>query len=272
MLALVMSVIFSEVMVSGVLVWLFEYPLLKAFLTSSAVIALYLSFACFSRVMSIYMARSMGMYRDPEREKTVRRIMDKYGLTKCAPEDLDIRIIKDDTLNAYALWRNIVGVNTGLLDGVPEAEIAAVIGHELGHLRYMDSIYSTCTFSMLVPAGHALVFLAMLASIPICILVSLVAGDASERAAAAVSSAVVTVAVMLFRLMRIFAMARSRSCEHRADLFSASLSPELREGMLSFLNRIDVHGEPGLYARLYGTHPSPKKRMQKIKEVLADAC
>ena len=45
MLALVMSVIFSEVMVSGVLVWLFEYPLLKAFLTSSAVIALYLSFA-----------------------------------------------------------------------------------------------------------------------------------------------------------------------------------------------------------------------------------
>lgn len=266
--ALISAIVFSEAAVSGVLVWLFGYTPPKALLVSSALIAAYLLFACSCRAVSVLMARSLGMYRDAEKEEAVRRIMDKYGLWAHAPDDLEIRIIKRDDANACAIWKNVMGINTGLLENATEAEIAGVIGHELGHLHYRDSVYSVCAWGLFAPGVHAFTFVALLVSGAFSLIFGIFLG---ERLTVALTTLVFTVSAMLSRLCTVFIMLRSRRCEHRADLFSAAIGPEVRDGLLSLLKK-DTEafpGRPGVYMRLYGTHPHPRERIRKIEEVVA---
>ncbi|GHB22548.1 M48 family metallopeptidase [Salinicola rhizosphaerae] len=46
-----------------------------------------------------------------------------------------VKVFKDDTANAFALPGGYIGVNTGLLDvATNQNQLAAVIGHEVGHV------------------------------------------------------------------------------------------------------------------------------------------
>jgi len=266
--ALISAIVFSEAAVSVVLIWLFGYTPLKALLVSSALIAAYLLFACSCKAVSVLMARSLGMYRDAEKEELVKRIMDRYGLWKHAPDDLEIRIIKRDDVNACAVWKNVMGINTGLLERATEAEVAGVIGHELGHLRYGDGVCSVCAWGLFAPGAHAFTFVALLVSGAFSLIFGIFLG---ERLTVALTAVVFTVSAMLSKLCTVFMMARSRRCEHRADLFSAAISPEVRDGLVSLLKKDAelIPGRPGLYTKLYGTHPHPQERIRRITEGVA---
>ncbi|MGQ7242178.1 M48 family metallopeptidase [Salinicola sp. V024] len=49
--------------------------------------------------------------------------------------DWEVKVFKDDTANAFALPGGYIGVNTGLLDvATNQDQLAAVIGHEVGHV------------------------------------------------------------------------------------------------------------------------------------------
>ncbi|KAA0020521.1 M48 family metallopeptidase [Salinicola corii] len=49
--------------------------------------------------------------------------------------DWEVKLFKDDTANAFALPGGYIGVNTGLLDvATNQDQLAAVIGHEVGHV------------------------------------------------------------------------------------------------------------------------------------------
>ncbi len=52
------------------------------------------------------------------------------------PEDWEIKVFEDKTPNAFALPGNHIGVHTGMLDIIQNpAQLAAVIGHEIGHVK-----------------------------------------------------------------------------------------------------------------------------------------
>jgi len=73
---------------------------------------------------------------DPEVTAYVQELGER--LVAASPEpglDVEFFLIKDDTINAFAMLGGFIGVNTGLLQAAQsESEAASVLGHELGHL------------------------------------------------------------------------------------------------------------------------------------------
>ena len=73
---------------------------------------------------------------DPEGQKIMKRIATR--LQKVVPEtsyDFEFELFESKTVNAFALPGGKVAVYTGLLGYMRnEAELAAVVGHEMGHI------------------------------------------------------------------------------------------------------------------------------------------
>lgn len=52
------------------------------------------------------------------------------------PKKWEVRVFKDDSANAFALPGNHIGVHTGMLKlATDQAELAAVMGHEIAHVK-----------------------------------------------------------------------------------------------------------------------------------------
>jgi Putative Zn-dependent protease, contains TPR repeats len=58
-----------------------------------------------------------------------------YALTRETGGQWEVAVFEDETLNAFALPGNKIGVHTGLINLVDnQDQLAAVIGHEIGHV------------------------------------------------------------------------------------------------------------------------------------------
>ncbi|MBX2807522.1 MAG: M48 family metalloprotease [Cellvibrionaceae bacterium] len=65
-------------------------------------------------------------------ERLLQRVATK---TRLNPEDLSLVVVKNPTLNAFAVPGGIIGVHTGLFQyAQTEAQFASVLAHELAHL------------------------------------------------------------------------------------------------------------------------------------------
>lgn len=73
---------------------------------------------------------------DPEIEEYVNRLGHKLAASSQNPQqDFDFFVVKDSTLNAFALPGGYIGVHTGLLLAAQsESELASVLGHEIAHV------------------------------------------------------------------------------------------------------------------------------------------
>lgn len=52
---------------------------------------------------------------------------------------LNFKVYKADEINAFAMADGTVRVYTGLMDAMPDAQLLAVIGHEIGHVKLKHS-------------------------------------------------------------------------------------------------------------------------------------
>ena len=73
---------------------------------------------------------------DPEAEDYLRNLGTKLAQANPALRvDLDFFVLRDHTVNAFALPGGFVGVHSGLINTADtESELAAVLAHELGHV------------------------------------------------------------------------------------------------------------------------------------------
>lgn len=78
-----------------------------------------------------------GAYKNPKVQSAMKRFADPLiKTTKRGNLPWDIVVLDDDTVNAWALPGGKLGVNKGLLRyTATDAELAAVIGHEIGHVE-----------------------------------------------------------------------------------------------------------------------------------------
>lgn len=53
--------------------------------------------------------------------------------------NLDFKVYKADDINAFAMADGTVRVYTGLMDAMPDDQVLAVIGHEIGHVKLKHS-------------------------------------------------------------------------------------------------------------------------------------
>ena len=82
------------------------------------------------------LAQGFGLIRDTEIENTIQAyadpIIEAAGIT---PDTVTIRIINDDSLNAFATTGRRMFLNTGtLMKANSSSEVIGVIAHEMGHI------------------------------------------------------------------------------------------------------------------------------------------
>jgi predicted Zn-dependent protease len=96
-----------------------------------------------------FLDKSGAIYRDV----LVENYINEVGL-KMVPQDLNqenikfnFKVIKDPTINAFAMPHGRIYVTTGLLSNIEnEAQLAFILGHEISHVLNRDLLYFTESF------------------------------------------------------------------------------------------------------------------------------
>jgi len=148
----------------------------------------------------------------------------------------EIGIYESDEVNAFATGpskkRSLVAVSTGLLRGMQRNEVAAVTGHEVGHIANGDMV----TMTLIQGVINAFVlFFARLIAFAISLFVH-------EKISWVVSFAVrIVLEIVLSILGSLVTAWFSRKREFRADAAGASFAG--RENMIAALRRLAANSE-----------------------------
>ncbi len=196
--------------------------------------------------------------------------------------DIRLYICDDNNANAFALGRGTVCVTTGLLQ-LPDDQIKAILGHEIGHLANHDP-----DLIMLITVGNflisAFVFIIRIIILLIKLIISISALIAGKRGLS-FASAIAGILTLIFintvmwiwtKLGVLLVMKSSRNQEYAADRFSCELG--YSESLLDFFKAAEsslYNNKPGFFEKLKGgldlfsildsSHPPMKKRIAAIE-------
>lgn len=174
----------------------------------------------------------------PEVEALARTLAADAGLDA---EHLDVAVLDDEAVNAFALPGGHVFVFTGLLKKSQNPdEVAGVLAHEMGHVVLRHHVRSA------------------LRSLGVGAVASAVFGDTSGLAAllAAGSS-------------QLLDLAFSREQEEAADAFAVTLAEKAGFDPLAVGRLLERMEEPGAPPSLLRTHPSGPDRRRALEKLAA---
>jgi len=82
------------------------------------------------------------LYHDPELENYLNRVAKKLQAHSVAPDlDIQIKVLKDPNLNAFAYPNGVIYVHSGILARMDnEAQLAALLAHEMTHCTHRHSL------------------------------------------------------------------------------------------------------------------------------------
>jgi heat shock protein HtpX len=226
-------------------------------------------------VLRMHNARPVDANTAPELQQMVVELARNANMPVPA-----IYIIDEDQPNAFATGRNpdnaAVAATTGLLRRLTREEVAAVMAHELAHIRNYDTLIMTITASF---AGA----LSMLGNF------AMLFGGNRERGGNAI--AMILVLILAPLAAAVVQMAISRSREYEADRVGGEivgnplwLADALRK-IQSFASRIDYTAAERnpqtahmfiinpLHAfkrdKLFSTHPNTENRIAELEKQAA---
>src|SRR5262252_284255 len=192
-----------------------------------------------------------------------------------------LKVMESDALNAFATGMNekqySVTVTTGLLQNLDEAEIEAVLGHELTHIRNGDVRMMVIAVIIAGAVGFfAELLFRLWFNTGLRMRRSRSSDDGRGRGGNMIAIGLVVVAWILSVMIR-FALSRSR--EFLADAGSVELTKD-PDAMISALRKIEGRGElEGAtsavmelcvdnpregFADLFATHPPIEKRIAAL--------
>ena len=224
-------------------------------------------------VLRMHNARPVDAYTAPELQQIVMDLARNADLPPPA-----VYVIDSDQPNAFATGRNpdnaAVAVSTGLMQRLSRDEVAAVVAHELAHIKNYDTLTMTVTATF---AGA----IAMLANFAMFF-----RGGDRDRANPIAMIAMMILAPMAAGLVQ---MAVSRSREYEADRIGAQicghplwLADALRKiqtyaaridndtaernpasAHLFIINPLHAHARD----KLFSTHPATENRIAALEEL-----
>jgi heat shock protein HtpX len=226
-------------------------------------------------VLRMHNAREVNARSAPEYYGLVAELAARAGLPM--PR---VYIIQAEQPNAFATGRDpehaAVAATTGLLESLSHDEVAAVMAHELGHVKNRDTLIMTVTATLAGAVG-------MLAQFGFFF-----GGGRSSDGESRPLGGLGAILVMLLAPLAamIVQMAISRSREYEADRLGAEICGQ-PERLASALQRIEAvaHGRPlpsaennpatahmfihaplGAHGmdNLFSTHPSTKNRVARL--------
>jgi len=226
-------------------------------------------------VLRMHNARPVDAYTAPELQQIVMELSQAADMPTPA-----VYVIESDQPNAFATGRNpdnaAVAVSTGLMQRLSRDEVAAVVAHELAHIRNYDTLTMTVTASF---AGA----ISMLANF------AMFFGGSRER-----QNPLAMIAMMILAPLAaaVVQMAISRSREYEADRVGAQicghplwLADALRK-IQAYAARIDnvtAERNPAtahmfiinpLHAhardKLFSTHPATENRIAALEQLASE--
>lgn len=183
-----------------------------------------------------------------------------------------LKIIHDQSPNAFAIGRRTICVTDGLLN-LTDEEIMAVFAHEVGHLAYGHS-----AIQLLIGGGNVFISGCLLILKAICWIITafcgLITGIATRSflagtfatLAASVSAGLIW---LWIKFCMLFLMWSMRQNEYVADAYAFQLG--YGTILASILDR-HMCSAPnnGLLKALYSTHPHSDDRIAKLQELGAN--
>ncbi|WP_373539514.1 M48 family metallopeptidase [Chamaesiphon sp.] len=87
-------------------------------------------------------SQKVRLYRNPAVTSYVDRIGQRLARNSSRPNlKYTFQVVEDDAINAFATMGGYVYINTGLMKAADnEAQLAAIVGHEIGHIAGRHSI------------------------------------------------------------------------------------------------------------------------------------
>lgn len=193
--------------------------------------------------------QSMRMVQDPVINEYINRIGQNLVRNSDAKVPFTIKVVDDDSVNAFALPGGFFYVNSGLiLAADEEAELAGVMAHEIAHVAARHAT-----------RGATRAEVANLLSIPLIF----VGGGIGYAAREAVGIG-----------LPITFLKFSRGFEAEADylglqyMYKAGYDPN---AFVAFFEKLEAQEKkkPGTLAKAFSTHPQTPDRIQKSQQEIA---
>jgi predicted Zn-dependent protease len=113
-----------------------------------------------AKQLHIQFTMASGVHNDLQLQEYVQRVGEKLARASDRPElDWKFTIIDTDDVNAFATMGGYVYISRGILPYMQnEAELAAVLGHEIGHItaKHLQARQRKSTFSNIASAATAI--------------------------------------------------------------------------------------------------------------------
>jgi heat shock protein HtpX len=218
-------------------------------------------------LLSMYGAVPLGPAAAPELFRIVQALAERAGLARMPA----LYYVPSQIPNAFAIGRGqdvAIAVSDGLLRILSSREVAAVLAHEVSHIRSGD----TTVMSLSDTVGRFVQGLAYIGLVSIFLtLPMLLAGDARLLLLS-------VVLIVLPTLVTLLQLALSRSREYEADLEGATLTgdPEALASALAALERSAGRIWERLMVRrgrlpdplLLRTHPATADRIRRLQALV----
>lgn len=196
--------------------------------------------------------RSLGLYGDDDLQHYVERIGKDLAAASERPElPWSFRVVDDPIVNAFALPGGFIYVTRGILAHLNnEAELAGVLGHEIGHVTARHSVERISKAQLAqIGLGVGMVLSEDVARF----------GDLAQQGLG-----------MLF-------LKFSRDDERQSDdlglryMQRAGYDPREMTGVFETLARVSQAQGVGRIPGWLSTHPAPENRVERIVESLPEA-
>lgn len=204
------------------------------------------------------------------------RIVENLAITDGLPMP-KVYIMDDPAPNAFATGRNpdnaSVAVTTGLLQIMDKRELAAVLAHEMGHVKNYDILVNMIVFGLVSAIGM------------ICDMIMRVAfwGDNKDRDSRLMIFGIIA-AILAPIVALMVQLAVSRQREYLADA-SGALTTRDPEGLAMALEKLKDSSKPmrnqnsstahlffanplkpGFLSKLFSTHPPLDDRIARLRQ------
>jgi predicted Zn-dependent protease len=193
---------------------------------------------------------SIGLYPDPAMQRYIQELGTTMSATSERPKlPWTFRVVDDAAVNAFAVPGGYIYVTRGILAHVnSEAELAGIVGHEIGHVTARHTAHQISQQQL---AGLGLA-------------IGSIASPQFERFAGLASQA-----------LGVLFLKFSRDAENQADelgvryMSRAHFDVHQMPEIFKMLDRVSASSGGGRLPEWLSTHPNPGNRLQHITTLIA---